>query len=63
VVVVCHGGVINIYLAALLGRSTQLWFDPGYTSISRVRAARSGARSLVSLNETAHLYAVREPVR
>lgn len=61
VVVVCHGGVINVYLAALLGLSHHLWFDPAYTSISRVRAARSGPRSLASLNETAHLYATREP--
>ncbi len=60
VVVVCHGGVINVYLAALLGLAHHLWFDPGYTSISRVRAARNGARSLASLNETAHLYATRE---
>jgi probable phosphoglycerate mutase len=60
VVVVCHGGVINVYLAALLGLSHHLWFDPGYTSISRVRAARAGPRSLASLNETAHLYATRE---
>ncbi|MGZ4797958.1 MAG: histidine phosphatase family protein [Acidimicrobiia bacterium] len=60
VVVVCHGGVINVYLAALLGLPHHLWFDPGYTSISRVRAARAGARSLASLNEMAHLYATRE---
>ncbi len=60
VVVVCHGGVINVYLGALLGLSRHLWFDPAYTSISRVRAARSGPRSLESLNETAHLYATRE---
>src|SRR6476619_3676423 len=60
VVVVCHGGVINVYLGALLGLSQHLWFDPAYTSISRVRAARSGPRSLESLNETAHLYATRE---
>lgn len=60
VVVVCHGGVINVYLGALLGLSHHLWFDPAYTSISRVRAARSGPRSLTSLNETAHLYATRE---
>jgi probable phosphoglycerate mutase len=62
VVVVCHGGVINVYLAALLGLAHHLWFDPGYTSMSRVRAARAGARSLASLNETAHLYAIREVV-
>jgi len=60
VVVVCHGGVINVYLAALLGLPHHLWFDPGYTSISRVRAARGGARSLATLNETAHLSATRE---
>jgi broad specificity phosphatase PhoE len=62
VVVVCHGGVINVYLAALLGLSHHLWFDPAYTSLSRVRASRGGARSLASLNETAHLVARREVV-
>ncbi len=62
VVVVCHGGVINVHLAALLGLAQHLWFDPGYTSVSRVRAARSGERSLASLNETAHLYATREAI-
>ncbi|MGZ6885439.1 MAG: histidine phosphatase family protein [Acidimicrobiia bacterium] len=60
VAAVCHGGVINVYLAALLGLDRHLWFDPGYTSISRVRAARSGPRSVASINETAHLVAIRE---
>jgi broad specificity phosphatase PhoE len=60
VMAVCHGGVINVYLATLLGLPHHLWFDPVYTSVSRVRAARSGPRSLASLNETAHLYATRE---
>jgi len=59
VVLVCHGGVINVYLAALLGLGRHLWFDPAYTSLSRVRAARDGPRSLVSLNETGHLLGVR----
>lgn len=61
VMAVCHGGVINVYLAALLGLPHHLWFDPAYTSVSRVCAARSGPRSLASLNETGHLYATREP--
>lgn len=61
VAAVCHGGVINVYLAALLGLPNHLWFDPAYTSVSRVRASRTGPRSLASLNETAHLHAVREP--
>ena len=66
VAAVCHGGVINVYLAALLGLERHLWFEPGYTSISRVAAARTGERSLVTLNETAHLVATfdvrEEPV-
>ena len=61
VAVVCHGGVINVYLGALLGLDRHLWFEPAYTSISRVAAARSGERSVVSLNETAHLVAARDP--
>ena len=66
VAAVCHGGVINVYLAALLALERHLWFEPGYTSISRVAAARTGERSLVTLNETAHLVATfdvrEEPV-
>lgn len=54
--VVCHGGVINLYLAHILGVQTQRgFFYPNYTSIHRVSASRSGVRSLISLNETAHL--------
>jgi probable phosphoglycerate mutase len=59
VAVVCHGGVINVYLAALLGIDRHLWFDPGYTSISRIRASRTGARSIGSVNELAHLVGTR----
>ena len=57
VAAVCHGGVINVYLAAVLGLERHLWFEPAYTSISRVAAARTGERSVVTLNETAHLVA------
>jgi broad specificity phosphatase PhoE len=60
VAAVCHGGVINVYLAALLGLERHLWFEPGYTSISRVAAARTGERSVVTLNESAHLSATRD---
>ena len=56
VVVVCHGGVINQYLAHVLGIETNIgFFYPKYTSIHRVMAARSGERSIVSINEAAHL--------
>jgi probable phosphoglycerate mutase len=59
VVVVTHGGVLNVYLAYVVGTAHLLWFHPEYTSISRVVAARSGQRSLATLNETAHLTARR----
>lgn len=55
VAVVCHGGVINGYAAHVLGIDAPLFFEPAYTSISRVLASRGGARSIVSLNEAAHL--------
>lgn len=56
VVAVCHGGVINQYLAHILGIQTQLgFFYPQYTSIHRVTASRNGLRSLTTLNEVAHL--------
>jgi 2,3-bisphosphoglycerate-dependent phosphoglycerate mutase len=61
VVVFTHGGVLNVYLAHVLGLDAALWFHPEYTSVSRVQAARSGQRSVATLNETAHLYARREP--
>lgn len=55
IAVVCHGGVINAWAAQVLGLEPRLFFDPRYTSINRFMAARSGERSVVSLNETAHL--------
>ncbi|MFM8994359.1 MAG: histidine phosphatase family protein [Actinomycetota bacterium] len=56
VVAVCHGGVINQYLAHILGIQTQLgFFYPHYTSIHRVIASREGLRTLATLNEIAHL--------
>lgn len=56
VAVVCHGGVINVYLAHVLGLAEAMFFHPAYTSVSRVHAARSGARGLASINETGHLH-------
>jgi len=56
VLVVCHGGVINAYLARILGVANRRgFFYPNYTSIHRVAAARSGERSIVTVNETSHL--------
>jgi len=55
VAVFCHGGVINHYLCDVLGIAPRLFFEPRYTSISRVAASRQGTRTVISLNETAHL--------
>jgi probable phosphoglycerate mutase len=61
VVAVCHGGVINVALALVLGLDRHLWFEPHYTSLSRVVASRTGVRSVASVNERAHLDARRDP--
>jgi len=57
VAVVCHGGVVNAWAAHVLDLEPTLFFQPLYTSVSRFLAAGSGERSLLSLNETAHLRA------
>lgn len=56
VVVACHGGVLNTYLAHVLGRRPGLFFRPSYTGICRVEASSRGHRSVVSIDETGHLH-------
>jgi 2,3-bisphosphoglycerate-dependent phosphoglycerate mutase len=63
VAVVCHGGVINAYTSTVLGLDRLLWFEPDYTSVSRILVSRKGTRSLRSLNETGHLMGRRAPSR
>ncbi len=58
IAVFCHGGVINVWTAHVLGMTPSLFFEPKYTSIHRYLCARSGERNLVSLNEAAHLRAL-----
>lgn len=55
VAVVCHGAVINAYLGDVIGTPRLLWFEPRYTSISRVLVSRAGIRTVESVNESAHL--------
>jgi len=62
VVAVCNGGVINIALALVAGLDRLLWFDPVYTSMSRIVASRAGIRSVASINDTGHLVATRDRV-
>lgn len=55
VAVFCHGGVINVWTAHILGMAPRLFFEPGYTSVHRYMCARGGQRNVVALNERAHL--------
>ena len=54
VVVACHGGVINAYIAHVIGSAYDMFFQPAHTSISVV-AAGDGRRALQSLNHIDHL--------
>ena len=55
VAVFCHGVVINVWTAHVLGMAPRLFFEPGYTSVHRYLCARSGQRNIIALNERAHL--------
>jgi probable phosphoglycerate mutase len=55
VAVFCHGGVINVWTAHVLGMAPRLFFEPAYASFHRYLCARSGQRNLVSLNDVGHL--------
>lgn len=54
VAVVCHGGVINAYLSQVISLPGTMFFEPAYTSVSRVLISETH-HQLVSLNETPHL--------
>lgn len=56
VAVVCHGGVINVWSAHVIGMAPRLFFNPNYTSINRYMAAGSGERSIITLNQDVHLH-------
>ncbi len=55
VAVVCHGGVINVWTAHVIGFEPRLFFNPDYTSINRYMAASSGERTVITLNQAVHL--------
>ncbi|MDD9936690.1 MAG: histidine phosphatase family protein [Myxococcales bacterium] len=59
VAIICHGGVINVWAAHVLDIARHLFFQPQYTSIHRFMASSRGHRSVVSLNESAHLITAR----
>ncbi len=55
VAVTCHGGVINVWTAHVLGMPPRFFFYPDYTSIHRYLCASSGQRTVQTLNEAVHL--------
>lgn len=55
IAVTCHGGVINVWTAHVIGFQPRLFFNPDYTSINRFMAASSGEKSVITLNEAVHL--------
>ena len=54
-VVVAHAGVINTWLAHLLGIDRPLVFPLDYAGVTRVLAGRDGRRSIRTVNEIAHV--------
>ena len=57
VAVFCHGGVVNVWAAHVLGMPPRLFFEPVYASVHRYLCASTGQRNVVSLNERHHLMA------
>ncbi len=51
---VCHGGVINVILAHVLGTERMMFFQPDYTSVSRIAVSGDNFR-LLSINEAGHI--------
>jgi len=54
VVVACHGGVINAYVAHIIGVDYDMFFRPAHTSVNVVYSGQ-GIRALQSLNDVSHL--------
>jgi 2,3-bisphosphoglycerate-dependent phosphoglycerate mutase len=54
-VVVAHAGVVNTWLAHLLGLARPLTFPLDYAGITRVIATRDGRRVVRTVNEIAHV--------
>ncbi|WP_310962500.1 histidine phosphatase family protein [Nocardioides terrisoli] len=55
VAIVCHGGVINSYLAHVLGIGRDMFFMPAHTSVSTVLAAPYGVRAPRTIGDVSHL--------
>lgn len=54
IAIVCHGGVINAFLAHVLGTETSLWMMVENTSVTTVHL--SDTVHVIGLNDCSHLY-------
>jgi broad specificity phosphatase PhoE len=54
VVVACHGGVINAYLAWVLGLAEDMFFRPAHASVQTV-LIKDDRRVILGLNDVSHL--------
>ena len=55
VAVACHGGVINAYVADILGVTVDMFFRPAHAAVHVVRAALGGRRAVETIGDTSHL--------
>jgi broad specificity phosphatase PhoE len=55
VAIVCHGGVINAYIAHHLGIAQDHFFQPFHTSINLMLAGHHNVRALRTLGDVGHL--------
>lgn len=56
-----HAGVINVYLAEILGLARPLTFPLDYAGITRVSVSRDGRRSVRTVNEIGHVADLLDP--
>ena len=62
VVVACHGGVINAYLAHHLGIAADLFFRPAHTAVNVMVAGAHGVRAVRTIGDVHHLDATPDLV-
>lgn len=62
VVVACHGGVINAYLAHHLGIAVDMFFRPAHTAVNVVVAGQHGVRAVRTIGDVHHLDATPDLV-
>jgi probable phosphoglycerate mutase len=58
VLVVTHGGVINVYLSTILGIPRPFFHRPAHTGVSRVQVGDRGNVMVETMNEHHHLQGV-----